>query len=224
MDTGSMTPRRFNAVAWDIDGTLIDSEPLHHYALVQASLEFGTDLSDLPDMAFRGVHMGDVWTILRSRFPASLEEKEWLEVIIQHYVSSREMLRPIPGAIETVLALSRLGVLQVCVSNSVRAVVDANLAAIGLDRHMGFSISLDDVIEGKPSPVPYLKAVDQLGLSAAAVMSVEDSVTGLRSSKDAGLFSAFLQTLENGSATQVSGFSPDIVVSTPSEILPLFQV
>ncbi len=46
----------FRAVAWDIDGTLIDSEPLHQRALVAASAALGVDLSDLEPEAFRGVH------------------------------------------------------------------------------------------------------------------------------------------------------------------------
>ena len=41
---------KFQAVAWDIDGTLIDSEPLHHEALVAACQHLGSDVSDLPDM------------------------------------------------------------------------------------------------------------------------------------------------------------------------------
>ena len=61
---------RISAVAWDIDGTLVDSEPLHHHALLEASADFNVDLGDLPPLAFRGVHMEDVWSKLRSRFPA----------------------------------------------------------------------------------------------------------------------------------------------------------
>lgn len=106
------------AVAWDIDGTLVDSEPLHHRALVAASLECGTDLRDLPDMAFRGVHMGDVWRRLANRLPPGLEEEAWMDAINCHYVSARHTLVAIPGAVETIRALHALGIDQVCVSNS----------------------------------------------------------------------------------------------------------
>ena len=56
----------FRAVAWDLDGTLIDSEGLHQRALIETSAAFGADLSDLPDEAFRGVHMRDVWATLQA--------------------------------------------------------------------------------------------------------------------------------------------------------------
>jgi beta-phosphoglucomutase-like phosphatase (HAD superfamily) len=61
------------AIAWDIDGTLIDSEPLHHQSLLAGCRNWGIDLGDLPDQAFRGIHMGDVWTMLRPRLPAGLD-------------------------------------------------------------------------------------------------------------------------------------------------------
>ena len=58
----------FRAVAWDIDGTLIDSEPLHQRALVAASAALGDDLSDIEPEAFRGVHAVDIWKALKPRF------------------------------------------------------------------------------------------------------------------------------------------------------------
>ena len=60
----------FRAVAWDIDGTLIDSEPLHQRGLVVASAALGVDLSDVEPEAFRGVHAIDIWKALKPRFPA----------------------------------------------------------------------------------------------------------------------------------------------------------
>src|SRR3984957_13538295 len=64
---GSM--KLFRAVAWDIDGTLIDSEPLHQRAIVAASAALGVDLSDIESGAFRGVHALDIWQALGPRFP-----------------------------------------------------------------------------------------------------------------------------------------------------------
>ena len=142
------------AVAWDIDGTLVDSEPLHHRALVEVSRSHGVDLSDLPDQAFRGVHMADVWLALSRRMPAGLDERMWLKDIETHYAMHGHELRAMPHAVETVNALAARGIRQVCVSNSARMIVDANLEALGLTGLMEFSISLDDVSAGKPDPLP----------------------------------------------------------------------
>ena len=177
----------FRAVAWDIDGTLIDSEGLHERSLIETSAAFGVDLSDLPDEAFRGVHMRDVWTALKPRFPRGLEGEDWIAAIERFYVARAPALSPVPGALETVRALAAKGVAQACVSNSGRAVVDANLDALGIRPAISFSLSLEDVSAGKPDPAPYREAARRLALPAATVVAVEDSGAGALSARAAGL-------------------------------------
>ena len=178
----------FRAVAWDVDGTLIDSEGLHQRSLIETGVEFGVDLSDLPDEAFRGVHMRDVWTALKPRFPVSVDRKTWNAAIQRFYIARAPSLSPIPGALEAVRALAAKGVAQACVSNSGRAIVDANLEALQIRPAISFSISLEDVSAGKPDPEPYREAARRFALPAAAVVAVEDSGAGARSARAAGLY------------------------------------
>src|SRR5882757_588838 len=175
------------AIAWDIDGTLIDSEPLHHEALVNASLRFGVDLRDLSGETYQGVHMRDVWTALRGRFPESLDREAWMTAIEAYYDANRQKLRPIDGAVAVVRQLSELGVVQACVSNSRRVTVDANIAALGIAEHILFSVSLDDVDYGKPAPHPYRLAIRKIDMQSEEIIAVEDSETGARSATTAGL-------------------------------------
>ncbi len=183
--TGSSEAVR--AVAWDIDGTLIDSEPLHHRALVAVCRDLKVDLSGVTDETFCGVHMKDVWRHLRSRAPSELEEARWLAAIESYYVEHRSELAPIEGAREVIAKLAERGLRQCCVSNSGRTIVDANLDVIGVGEAIEFSISLDDVKAGKPSPEPYLQAARRLSLAPRELMAVEDSATGLESARLGGL-------------------------------------
>jgi HAD superfamily hydrolase (TIGR01509 family) len=176
------------AVAWDIDGTLADSEDLHHRALVQSAAQFGVDLSDLPNRAFSGVHMPNVWRALSDRLPHGLAERELLAAVEDFYTAESRTIVALAGAVETIAELDALGVRQVCVSNSSRRIVDANLAALGVKRHIAFSVSLDDVSLGKPDPEPYRLACERLGLGPSQVLAVEDSETGAQSAHAAGLF------------------------------------
>jgi HAD superfamily hydrolase (TIGR01509 family) len=178
---------KLRAVAWDVDGTLVDSEPLHHQALMVASKSLGIDLSDLPDQAFRGIHMKDVWNELRHRMPDTLKEADWLEAINDHYVEHRHELVAETGAVETIRVLKARSIPQVCVSNSSRRIVDANLDALGIADLIVATISLDDVQDGKPSPEPYLNACLLLDLEPAEVLAIEDSATGIASAIQAGL-------------------------------------
>jgi HAD superfamily hydrolase (TIGR01509 family) len=175
------------AVAWDIDGTLVDSEPRHHRALLAASRALGVDLADLPDQAFRGIHMLDVWEALRDRYPPSVARDGWLDMINASYVADPEPLTPMPGAWQAIAEIHGHGLPQICVSNSNRAVVDANVASLGIGRFLAGSISLDDVAAGKPDPEPYRLACRQLGLDPRCVVAIEDSATGAISARQAGL-------------------------------------
>ncbi len=178
----------FRAVAWDIDGTLIDSEPLHQRSLVAASAALGADLSDLEPETFRGVHAVDIWKALKPRFPAGSSFDPWIAAIEGFYVAHAGELEPIPGALEAVLELAARGVAQACVSNSGRAIVDANIKALGIGKIIAFSLSLDDVLSGKPDPEPFREAARRLGSEPHATVAVEDSGAGARSARVAGLY------------------------------------
>ncbi len=166
------------AIAWDMDGTLIDSEPLHHRALLAGTQSLGADLSDIDGEEFRGRHMHDVWTAVRPRLPADVAMGDWLDAIHDHYRANMAGLAPIPGALAASEAIAGLGLTQVCVSNSARVIVDANIAALGMRRRLAFSLSIDDVMRGKPDPEPYLAAARKLGLDPARMVAVEDSLAG----------------------------------------------
>ena len=188
---------RIKAVLWDIDGTLIDSEPLHLEALLAVCRQFDVDVSDLPDDAFVGVSLKGVWEALRCRFPADLSAERWEGFINDHYESkSAFMLRPTQGALKAVQNCQALGVRQAAVSNSGRRVVDTNLSHLGIEDVLEFSISLDDVSEGKPSPAPYLQALARMELEPHQALAVEDSLSGARSAKAAGITVAAYNTTD----------------------------
>jgi HAD superfamily hydrolase (TIGR01509 family) len=178
----------FRAVAWDIDGTLIDSEPLHQRGLVAASAQLGVDLSDLDPEAFRGVHARDIWEALKPRFAPGAKFETWVAGIESYYVTHAGELEPNPGALEAMRELAARGVAQACVSNSGRTIVDANIEALGIGRIIAFSLSLDDVSSGKPDPEPYREAARRLGAEPHEVVAVEDSGAGARSARAAGLY------------------------------------
>jgi HAD superfamily hydrolase (TIGR01509 family) len=179
---------KFTAVAWDIDGTLVDSEPLHHEALIAACGRFDVDISDLPHGRFIGFNLFDVWAALESRFPSGTNRTDLISTLNAYYVSNAPLrLAIIPGALDIVRALHSAGIPQVAVSNSNRIVVDANLKALGLQGVIAWSVSLDDVARGKPDPLPYRMAAEYLRTPPSSIIAVEDSATGIASAKAAGL-------------------------------------
>ena len=178
------------AVAWDIDGTLVDSEPLHLKSLLFVCKKYDIDISDLPNDCFIGVDLFGVWRVLRKRFPASLKFDEWVHQINSFYFANSSTLTATPHALEVINELHILGFMQAAVSNSNRSVVDINLATLGVSKIFNFSLSLDDVKKGKPDPTPYKVTTTKLGLKPYEVLAVEDSNAGIISAKKAGLIVA----------------------------------
>ncbi len=187
VDTG--TP----AVAWDVDGTLVDSEPLHLQALQAVCGAHGVDLSDFGPAPFVGVAAPEVWLALEPRFGPSLgrdaahRATAFLGALEEHYRARAHTLRPMPGALAALRWLRERGVPMCAVSNSPAAIVHANLRAIEAADCMRFVVSLDDAPAPKPHPAPYQEAARLLGIAPGRVWAVEDSPSGAASARAAGL-------------------------------------
>ncbi len=183
-----MTPK---AVFWDMDGTLVDSEPLHEAALVAALRSVGiAPPVDLHERVL-GIAAAPVYEMLRAEFGLDLPFDDWIVRKYDHYMPMAATLKPRPGAIEVFNELRALGVQQAVVSNSDRVIVDANLSAVGLIYPGMRTISRNDVREGKPHPEPFLRAAWLAGVDPSDAVAVDDSVTGATSGLAAGMRTIF---------------------------------
>ncbi|KUM24568.1 HAD family hydrolase [Mesorhizobium loti] len=183
-----MTPK---AVFWDMDGTLVDSEPLHEAALVAALRSVGiAPPTDLHERVL-GVAAWPVYEMLRDQFGLDLPFDDWIVRKYDHYLPMAETLKPRPGAIEVFNELRALGVEQAVVSNSDRLIVDANLAAVGLVYPGMHTVSRNDVRLGKPHAEPFLRAAYLAGVDPAAAIAVDDSHTGAMAGLAAGMKTIF---------------------------------
>ena len=183
-----MTPK---AVFWDMDGTLVDSEPLHEAALVAAMRNVGLVPPDDLHERVLGVAAWPVYEMMRDEFGLDLPFDDWIVRKYDHYMPMAETLKPRPGAIEVFNELRALGVQQAVVSNSDRVIVDANLSAVGLIYPGMRTISRNDVREGKPHPEPFLRAAWLAGVDPSDAVAVDDSITGATSGLAAGMRTIF---------------------------------
>lgn len=191
------------AAAWDVDGTLVDSEPLHLQALHEVCRAHRVDLSDLGPTPFVGVAAPDVWRALAPRFGASLgtaqaqRAQAFLDAVAEHYRAGVHTLRPMPGAADALHWLDAQGVPMCAVSNSHAAIVEINLRAIGAWQCMRFAICLDHVARPKPDAEPYRLAARRLGTPAASIWALEDSASGTAAARAAGLHVVLVGTGED---------------------------
>ena len=179
------------AILWDVDGTLIDSEPLHEAALVNALDKVG--LKPPPDfhqqLIGRDAQEEHRWC--RNLLGLDLPLREWLRLKYRSYFAGVGDLEPRAGAVDLFHRLRKEGFVQAIVSNSDRMVVSANLDAAGLSDPGLVTISRNDVRDGKPAPEPYLRAAWLLQVEPRHCLVVEDSMTGASSGIAAGMRTMF---------------------------------
>ncbi len=178
-------------ILWDVDGTLVDSEPLHEAALVQALHELGITPPDDFHQHIIGRDAREVHQWCRRYLGLDLDLHEWLRRKYRTYLAAAPGLKSRAGAVELFHRLRIEGYAQAIVSNSDRMVVNANLDAVGLSDPGLISVSRNDVRDGKPDPEPYLRAAWLLQAEPAHCLVVEDSVTGASAGIAAGMRTLF---------------------------------
>ncbi len=179
------------AVYWDMDGTLVDSEPLHERGLVAAMQSAGLEPpADLHERVL-GQAAWPVYEMMRAEFGLRLPFDDWIRRKYEYYLLHAQSLKPRAGALEIFRELQRQGVPQAVVSNSDRLIVDANLRAVSLVEPGLKTVSRNDVREGKPDPEPFLRAAWLTGVAAADSFVMEDSFTGATAGLAAGMRTIF---------------------------------
>ena len=175
------------AVIWDMDGTLIDSEPLHADALAAALNVVGLAPVDGLHEKVIGLSADAVYDWLCNHHGLTLPFADWIVIKYDRYLDRLGELRPMPGALEFWAETSSIGLAQAVASNSDRIIVDANLKQIGVTRPGLATVSRNDVRAGKPDPEIYLRAAWLLGVDPSEAVALEDSLTGARAAVAAGM-------------------------------------
>jgi HAD superfamily hydrolase (TIGR01509 family) len=174
------------AIIFDMDGVLIDSEELHAYSKRAAFRQAGITLtdSDLRDYVGRSdaVMIEEVGT----RFQLNTDQRAAIfREKARIYEQEQKSLKIVPGSIEFVQWAAQHYKLALGTSATKRNRVAA-LDLLGIADSFQVIVDLSDVSEPKPSPEIYLTAVSRLGLVPSQCLVVEDALTGVLSAKRAG--------------------------------------
>lgn len=175
----------FGAVIFDMDGVLIDSEPIH-YAVLSEVLGFQLRHEDYAE--FIGTTTTYMWTTLIERYRLPKSQAEYEELYDDAIL--RALGRPWPieaGVSALVERLLRQGMPLALASSSKRSWIDATLRSIGLSDAFGIIVAGEDVEHGKPAPDIYLLAAHRLGVPPDRCLAIEDSPNGVLSASRAGM-------------------------------------
>ena len=176
----------FAAVIFDIDGVLVDGEPLHFAAVNRLMGEEGLAITLEQYKPYMGTKSG--WSDMIHDFglskPRDHYSERYREMILQSY---REQSAPLPGAVDLVRGLRAAGMPIAVASSSILPWVNACLERIGLANAFDRVITGTDVENGKPAPDIYLLAAERLGVNPRACLAIEDAPAGIESAHAAGM-------------------------------------
>lgn len=176
------------SVIFDLDGTLVDSEP-NYYAAQRALLaEHGVDYTWAENEQFVGISTQESLAIWKGRYGIDVPVGELLPELDRRYLElARADTHVFPEMRKFVERLHGAGVPMAVASGSSRAAIDAILSGTGLDALLTTVVSADEVAHGKPAPDVFLAASALLGADPADCVVLEDAAPGATAAHAAGM-------------------------------------
>lgn len=192
--------QQVEAIIMDMDGVLVDTEPIHLAAFKQFMDELQLPYTEKFLHSFIGYSIAHNVQTINQKYMAG-RELDVDEAVQQRDAIYLEMIRqtqlaPLPGIIDIIDFCYNHGLRTALASSSSREQVGAILS--NLSAHADYELNLvqtfhsivtgDDVERRKPAPDIYLKTLANLSLPGSGCLAIEDSAAGVRSAKSAGLF------------------------------------
>ena len=175
------------AVVFDCDGVLIDSEPVWERVRRKFVADHGGRWAKDAQDRMMGMSTAEWSAYMSEDFGLRLSPRQVADQVIEAMAAEYQTHLPLlPGAVDAVRALSAHWPLAVA-SSAPRSLIEAVLDAAALRDAFRAAVSSEEVARGKPAPDVYLEAANRLGITPATCVAVEDSSNGLRAASAAGM-------------------------------------
>ena len=176
----------FDAVLFDMDGTLVDTERHWFDAGRDLMLDLGIDLPDVALDELHGLDLDAALQLLTDRYGLRLTRDEYVERLLDALEAQVPTAAARDGAGAWIDRTVAAGLARAIVSNSPRRIVEAVLAPHPWARELELRVAIEDVPAGKPSPASYRLAAQRLGVAPDRCLVLEDSRVGARAAVAAG--------------------------------------
>ncbi|EKQ57003.1 MULTISPECIES: HAD family phosphatase [unclassified Clostridium] len=206
------------AVIFDMDGVIIDSEPIHFEVDMQTLKDLGCNISFEELEKYVGTTNEYMITDLKRKYNINQSVDE----IIQYKVEMTKKkviesdLKPIEGIYELLLHLKRNNIPIAIASSSPRSFIEVVISKFEIKDYFNYIISGEEVLNGKPAPDIYFKAAKKLKVSPENCIVIEDSRNGVLAAKAAGMKCIGFKNVNSGNQDLSKA---DIIVKSISEIL-----
>lgn len=174
------------SVIFDLDGTLVDSEPNYYEASRALLTDHGFTWED--NARYVGISTGETLGLWQERYGLTAPRSELLDDLNRRYLELARADTPAyPEMRKFVELLATEGVPMAVASGSSPEAITAILAGTGLDAYLRTVVSADEVERGKPAPDVFLEAARRLGAHPADCVVLEDAAPGAAAAHAAGM-------------------------------------
>jgi len=177
------------ALIFDMDGVIIDSEPLQAEIAVHVLKKLGGNPQPREFYEFIGVRNEEMWTILKERHNIKESVKEILE-IHQDYKKKRFSeadVETVEGIPELIKEAKSRGLKIALATSSPKFLAEHILKKFDLYKYFNVLVTADDITHSKPDPEIYIKAAQFLGVKPEECIAIEDAHFGVKAAKAAGM-------------------------------------
>jgi mannitol-1-/sugar-/sorbitol-6-phosphatase len=198
-------------ILFDLDGVLIDSEPLHEFTLMELSGRFGRRFGQDELLRFKGLTELSVARAIQKSFPdLALTIDEIIRLRLELLGSNFHRVEMIEGALAFLQRAKAAGFRLGLTTSAARSMQRLACETFALSSYFDTVITGEDIERGKPDPQPYERTAANLALRPDECMVIEDAVNGVRSGKAAGSFVVGITTSFTAQALKLAG--ADLVV------------
>lgn len=177
-------------VIFDMDGVVVDSEPLNDQHIEQFLIKIGVPEPVKVPANMRGMNARAAWTVLIEEFELEHAIEDLITDARASYLAYLEAMDPLPeiaGSKALIQQLHSVGVPLALASSANPRRVELCLRKLGLEQYFSVIVSSDDVQKSKPHPDIFLHAADKLQANPQDCIVIEDSQNGVRAAKAAGM-------------------------------------
>lgn len=189
------------AVIFDMDGVIIDSEPIYYKVCNSILKDFNAEMTKEEYYSYIGKPAYEIWESLKKKYKLQRSVEELIEINREAYkkylINSCEE-KPIEGTKELILDLYRNNLRLAVASSSSTEIINIVLNKFDIRQHFSVIVSGDDIREGKTSPHIFLHTAEKLGVKPGECIVIEDSCDGAASAKKAGMKCIALRNLNSG--------------------------
>jgi HAD superfamily hydrolase (TIGR01509 family) len=178
---------QIQAAIFDMDGVVIDSEPIHELSLIVASEKLGRRISWQETKQFKGTTELDCARLLIEITGTTERDLQKIgRLRLEAFRSHYNEVKLVPGVIGFLELCQGAGWPIALTTSASREFQELAFDQFDLSGYFAIVVTGDDVSHGKPHPEPYLKTAEKLGRASSHCVVVEDSTNGVRSAKAAG--------------------------------------